>query len=400
MDDTSCLPPVGCAAVKPAAMSHEMQFMDPSRAIKLDDGHYYLACAAGCQHACRATDRLAIPWYQSSYNNLTQFSLAGYLLNVSHSFGNMAGEAGAAHKTGALEWHNTSVANEFNACPDVFPVGGPNSSMFAVLSSLAPSMTNEWWIGELQAGTGHFSPTAFAPLAHGVLDYGGVFAAKTGADQTIEQRYSSRRVAFTSSEDIGPMASQPSLWEGCSGMLQLMPRELSLGGGSDGSAPWLRIAPVREAQQLRRKRFDGTSPLRIARVGPQVEMLVTCAQSLEWVRVAVLQSADRARAVTVSYTRGNATLAVDRRQAEQHIVGTGVQTAPHTARGETLELRMFVDGGLIETFVDEAVAITSMIKLASVTASAAAACEVEVTSNAGSCNVTMWQLSLDQWARP
>lgn len=51
----------GCAATAPAAMGPEWQFMDPSRAIQLSDGRWYVACGAGCQHACKPTDTLGIP---------------------------------------------------------------------------------------------------------------------------------------------------------------------------------------------------------------------------------------------------------------------------------------------------------------------------------------------------
>lgn len=130
-------------------------------------------------------------------------------------------------------WSAAGVRNEFNACPDVFPVGGNGSDLFVVLSSLAPSYTNEWWIGNLKPGTGHYGQTAFTPLpgAHGVLDFGGVFAGKTGADVKIDQRQSTRRVLFSTTEDIEHDASgvTGSAWVGCAYGTMLMPRELSLG---------------------------------------------------------------------------------------------------------------------------------------------------------------------------
>ena len=56
----------GCVATQPAAMGAEWQFMDPSRAVQLSDGRWYVACGAGCQHACKPTDILGIPWYRAT----------------------------------------------------------------------------------------------------------------------------------------------------------------------------------------------------------------------------------------------------------------------------------------------------------------------------------------------
>ena len=53
---------------------------------------------------------------------------------------------------------------------------GDDPELFVVISSVYPAWTNEWWVGRITPGVGHFDKTAFTPIAgaHGVLDYGGV----------------------------------------------------------------------------------------------------------------------------------------------------------------------------------------------------------------------------------
>ena len=106
---------------------------------------------------------------------------------------------GSLGKLDSNQWSNVSLPCHFQACPDVFPLGD-DPELFVVISSIYPAWTNEWWIGRIASGLGHFDKTAFTPIegAHGVLDYGGVYAAKTGADQVVEQRDSTRRVMFSS----------------------------------------------------------------------------------------------------------------------------------------------------------------------------------------------------------
>ena len=106
--------------------------------------------------------------------------------------------------------------------------------------------TNEWWVGRIAPGLGHFDTTAFTPIkgAHGVLDYGGVYAAKTGADSVIDQRQSTRRVMFSSTgwQRQGVPGCEPQ---------QTMPRELTLSSPTEavrygeGGAPFLWIEPAK-----------------------------------------------------------------------------------------------------------------------------------------------------------
>jgi hypothetical protein len=157
--------------------------------------------------------------------------------------------------------------------------------------SVYPAWTNEWWVGRIAPGLGHFDKTAFTPIegAHGVLDYGGVYAAKTGADSVVDQRLSTRRVMFSSTgwQRKGVPGCEPQ---------QTMPRELSLSNASEaalfgvGGAPFLWIEPAAEIMGVRTTttpKFHATAvpppglggavaAAAIPATGAQIEVLVSC----------------------------------------------------------------------------------------------------------------------------
>jgi hypothetical protein len=210
----------GCAATAPGhghgwpeGLDHN--FMDPSRAVQLEDGSWYVACGAGCMGACKSPrddGRVGVPWFRSTNSSLKKLELAGFLINVTQSLGRLSSN----------QWSPSPLPCHFQACPDVFPLGD-DPSLFVVISSVYPAWTNEWWIGHIKAGLGHFDETAFTPLpgAHGLLDYGGVYAAKTGAEQVVDQRRSARRVVFSST------GWQRKGVPGCDSQ-QTMPRDLAM----------------------------------------------------------------------------------------------------------------------------------------------------------------------------
>ena len=62
----------------------------------------------------------------------------------------------------------------------MFPLG--DGDLFVVIGSVYPAWTNEWWIGTITPGLGHYSRVAVKhiPGAHGVRDFGGVFYSWLG----------------------------------------------------------------------------------------------------------------------------------------------------------------------------------------------------------------------------
>jgi hypothetical protein len=389
----------------PAVTGHGKEwhtFMDsPSRALKLPDGRYYMATAGYCCNSgvsCGANpcpQGMGVPWFVASSPSLSNFSFAGYLHNISSSLGSF--------RTGLhqqVRWQNVSVRNALNACPDIFPIGPPNASLYALIDSFAPSYTAEWFIGTLRPGNGNYARPAFTQLARGVVDYGGMFAPKTGADDVTDQRQSTRRVLFSTSEDLmqnrqthTPGVGAGETVRGCSGMTMLMPRELGLGQRRDKT--WfLRMAPPVEVVSLRGAEQHGVTPAQFRSTGSQVEVRVLCAASSATVSVEVLRSASGDERLTVSYDRSNRTLSIDQRHtnAETPPAAALVQEAPYDAEGGALELRVFVDGGLVQTFLNEAVTVTSLVNL-SAAVSPPAARGVGVSST-GDCNASVWPMSL------
>ena len=120
-DDSSCATTgAGCAATAPNhgnkwPVGLDGNFMDPSRAVKLSDGSWYIVCGAGCMGACKSPrddGKVGVPWFRAHDSSLKSFELAGYLLNVSSSLG----------KLSSNQWSNDSLPCHFQACPDVFPL--------------------------------------------------------------------------------------------------------------------------------------------------------------------------------------------------------------------------------------------------------------------------------------
>jgi hypothetical protein len=401
-----------CAFRNPPAVTGPgkewFNFMDsPSRALKLPDGRYYMATAGYCCNSgvsCGAKpcpQGMGVPWFAASSPALSNFSFAGYLHNISSSLGSF--QTGLHQQ---VRWQNVSVRNALNACPDIFPIGPPNASLYALIDSFAPSYTAEWFIGTLRPGNDNYARPAFTQLARGVVDHGGMFAPKTGADDVTDQRQSTRRVLFSTSEDLmqnrqthTPGVGVGETVPGCSGMTMLMPRELGL-GQRDDKTWFLRMAPPPEVASLRGAEQRGVTPAQFRSTGSQLEVRVLCAASSATasVRIDVLRSASGAERLTVSYDRSNRTLSIDQRHAnaETPPAAALVQEAPYDAEeGGPLELRVFVDGGLVQTFLNEAVTVTSLVNLSvAVSPPAARGVGVSSTGRHGGCSASVWPLSL------
>lgn len=374
-DDSSCtMTGAGCAATAPNhgnkwPVGLDGNFMDPSRAVLLEDGGWYITCGAGYMGACKSPrddGKVGVPWFKATNSSLKEFKLAGYLINVTASLGRLPSN----------QWSPAPLPCHFQACPDVFPLGD-DPTLFVVISSVYPAWTNEWWIGKIEPGLNHFDTTAFTPIpgAHGVLDHGGVYAAKTGADQVVDQRQSTRRVMFSST------GWQRKGVPGC-GNQQTMPRDLSMSPVTPPApapaVPYLIIQPAKEVAGLRTHggaaappKFSRAAPATFAATGSQLEIEVNCTgfDASSSFKLSVLQSApsDAQEAVTVSFTAANSTLTVDHRHANRMRPSTLLQNAPvpeSAVVAGKISMRVFVDGGMVETFLGGRIAITSLIGMA------------------------------------
>ena len=189
-------------------------------------------------------------------------------------------------------------------------------------------------------------------------------------------------------------------------MTMLMPRELGLGQRrrSDNETDWfLTMAPPPEVASLRGVEQRGVVPVQFRSTGSQLEVRVRCAATIDKLEVDVLRSASGAERLTVSYYRSNHTLSVDQRHANAEISRSAaaaalVQMAPYDVHSGPLELRVFVDGGLVQTFLNDEVTVTTLVNLSAMV-SPPDARGVAVNSSAkgngeSECSASVWPLSL------
>ena len=140
-----------------------------------------------------------------------------------------------------------------------------------------------------------------------------------------------------------------------------------------------------------------------AKTGSRLEVQLQCTNvtSSTEIAVRVLTSEDGKEAVLVKYCAANSSLCTDHRLANSQEPSSLIQNAPvpaAVAADGTLGLRVFVDGGMIETFLDSRVAITSLVQLPAQTISNVTTAQnrgvaVEVRG-APACVASVWQLAL------
>ena len=252
-------------------------------------------------------------------------------------------------------------------------------------------LTESYWIG-------HFDGRKFTPVGDGVgraIDFGYVAAAKTGGDLRNDAP-SSRRVFFGWNDCWtrfhGAKTYSSHGWKGFSewGSVtqpfgsQVLPRDLWLEGGDDT----LRIAPVPELQSLRRtgqgEECHVTSAGEVAGflpcTGRQLELNATivlpdCTSSSA-ARLVILASSDGRESTTIELNcsvltldRRNSSLTPDATDSGQvnnwfpqnrTRLFAPLQEAEVRAEAP-ISLRAYVDGSVIEIFVNERVALTGLV---------------------------------------
>jgi sucrose-6-phosphate hydrolase SacC (GH32 family) len=223
-----------------------------------------------------------------------------------------------------------------------------------------------------------------------------MFAAKSG---TVEQQTgTTRRVLFAF-----PGWTQTTKPKGAPKCLHL-PRDLTL--GVDGQ---MRIAPIPELASLRQQAggSDGggsgrSSDGKLAG-GTQLEVRLRCgsaavaaaAASGGEVGVDVLASANNTWHTRVTYDHARQLLVVDQRASCGGSAGI-VQTGPATlGHGEPVELVVFLDGYMLEVFLNNRTAITALVPACAFPLGATfQAALVGVVGGGGSCSAESWRLAL------
>jgi len=280
-------------------------------------------------------------------------------------------------------------------CPDVFPL---SSSKWVFLASLwqssdpawfgAPSQhSEEYVIGELDEG-------GVMQASHrAVLDHGYFYAAKTLAAEN--ESNSGRRVLFgwlnpnvhqRPPYELCPPDSNKGPYHSCwiGTQPELLPRELTLvdddddDDGDDTASILLRFAPITELEALRSPllsagnrtlQCNGPAAVWPSVRGLQLDLIATVtvpSVAAGEVGIEVLRSTGGEETtrigLNVSAADGSVTGFVDRRQSSlaASVANTSLMVAPLRARhGETVELRILLDGSVIEVFFNYTVAITS-----------------------------------------
>lgn len=219
-------------------------------------------------------------------------------------------------------------------CPDFFELGGKHVLIYSTQGKVL------WQTGELDT-----KAMVFHAGQSGLLDYGSFYAPKTQLDKR------GNRILWGWIQETRPQAEYSA--SGWAGMMSL-PRVLTLGG--DGR---LRMSVASEVEKLRRReqklhlvptKADGKELISEGRLRDACgELLCIVKPSEEPFTLDLLspvkagQPADAQPSfLSIRYSHANAKeLVVDQQRLPIHVTA-----------GETLELRFFVDGSIIELFVN------------------------------------------------
>eukprot|EP01050_Picozoa_sp_SAG11_P021704 SAG11_NODE_3919_length_2148_cov_2.631040_1_plen_316_part_00 len=273
-------------------------------------------------------------------------------------------------------WNSTPVvAPPFLECPDLYRAGETvvmiaSYNDFAAVPGLGgqDGMSAEWRTGRLDPA-GSSGAIKFITRRMGVLDYGAFYAPKSAGEATDPT--SGRRVLFAFTgwhERLGG-----GMNEFC-GISHLMPRDLTV--APDGR---LHIVPVPEISNLalgtaRPLVTNGTAQT----LGAQLMVMFTCSglpplptrqtATARSVGIDVLLDSAAAEWTRVGYDLDSGEIFVDQSHtnAADRALSDAVQrSAPlHEVSGEavtTLNITVLVDGGLLESYANRQVVISSLL---------------------------------------
>lgn len=325
-------------------------FRDPARAF-LYQGSWYVGVGCGQSVHDPANGGGAVCLFRATNDSLAEFTDVGSLYRTNHSTGSFGRHVRVFNRS-------QDVKFDMLECPDVFYVNGT----WVLLASIAHvGGANQWFTGAVKG-----IPPRFVPRRVGVLDYGNLYAAKTGS--TLAQTGHSRRVMFGFT-GWGQNA------EG-GGRYLVLPRDLMV--DSDG----VHIHPVPETKTLRVKgsakrstTVAGSGAQKAVAgqglsTGAQLEVHIACNQTETgaWpangtVALRTLASADGKHYTTVGWDFSDtaAPFFVDHTHCcknKSDIIQRALATAPRP--GHLLEMWVWVDSGMIEAF-SSGVAITALV---------------------------------------
>ena len=346
----------------PENLSSAMSFSDTGRALKLKSGYYVPVGVRGPSNAGGG-----IHWFKAEDDTLQKLTEKSFLFTV-----NVA--------------PNGSSIGPLLECPDVFALSGKT----VVLGSL-PGVpintegTSHWWVGSLSDDDLTFTAESTGRWDHGLPGFSSIYAAKSGTTALPYEGPFKRRVLF----GFGGWRASELMAKDCGGYYAT-PREITL----SASATLLQ-QPAQELLALRQgKAVAGPA---IA-AGGQVEVLVQCAlpalpPTTGRLGVTTLQTPSKNQSIFVGYAFGKAGAAgVAAVPAALGLYGNTSRTdsAPLAPPLALIELRVLVDGGLVETFFGGGEA--SITTATGNTALASTFASSLVNDAKLECNVSSWVL--------
>jgi len=265
-------------------------------------------------------------------------------------------------------------------CPDLFPLGYKHVLIYSTQGRV------QWKVGELDP-----AELIFHEQQSGVLDFGSFYAPKTQLDKQ------GNRILWGWIPETRPEAEYSTAgWAG----LMSLPRVLTL--GDDGRlkisvAPAvqklrkreqkLHLEPAKngEKQMISRERLQDACGELLCVVNPGSEPftldLLDTTQRTEAPKDATTAVASQVSLLSIRYSHANpGELVVDRQRIPIHL-----------ATGEPLQLNFYVDGSVIELFVNNQAACTTRFYYPGNKAPEIA---VSITGNISGINrLSLWQLS-------
>jgi len=265
-------------------------------------------------------------------------------------------------------------------CPDLFPLGNKHVLIYSTQGKVF------WKVGELDP-----KELLFHEQQNGLLDYGSFYAPKTQLDKH------GNRILWGWIPETRPVAEySASGWAG----LMSLPRVLTV--GNDGR---LRIAVSPEVEKLRKHE----QKLHLAPIKPGDKQMLSdqrlkdaCGELLCIVKpgaepftldlLDTTPQNDAPKDATTAVTSQVSFLSIRYSQANPGELVVDQQRMPiHLASGEPLELRLYVDGSVIELFVNNQSTCTKRFYYPGRTAP-----EITVNITGKPADITrlsLWQLS-------
>jgi len=351
---------------KPATLG--LGFRDPSRAVKLRDGQWYVGVGSGFggeNNSTRTptTGTGCLAWFRASSGTLEDFSYLGCLLEINETLGHI--------EPSAVSWSPESRSVAFLECPDVFTMGDSVVIIASFFNWADGIYTDEYFLGTIADDA-----RSFQVQERRLLDYGQFYAARTGT-ASVTTTQDGRRVLFGATGWANP----PGFDESCNPQIYLIPRDLAL--DQDGR---LTMRPVAEVESLRipatrvdrsvswvADRKQPESARRVAN-GSRLEIQMNCTgwptdneqKEPAIVGVQVLAHADLGAWTLVGFDYQTKQLFVDHRKSSLVRASEVVQhTAPLEASSsdddERVRLHVLVDNALVESFVNQRLALSAFV---------------------------------------